>query len=150
MATYTSCIKYSKEALLTKRGHNFKLNTETCQLINSLALNAKVKTRRGKRGGNKSKLSLCYFNAQSIRNKTDVINEYIIEKDLDFCTITETWLKENDDLIAKFITPDGYKLEHVDRKGKCGGGIAVLYQNCFHLNLDHVLSFSSLEYMSLV
>ena len=93
-------------------------------------------TKRGVRGGKISKTSIGFFNAQSIRNKTDVIHDYILEKNLDICAIVETWLKQKDELIAQFITPIGYDILHIDREHKQGGGVAVVFKSVYQAKLD--------------
>ena len=52
------------------------------------------------------------LNARSVKNKTDQVAELILEKDIDVCGITETWLSggERDSVIRGTLCPDGYKL----------------------------------------
>lgn len=95
-------------------------------------------------------MTICFLNSQSIRNKVDVIEEYIIEKDLDILTIAETWLKKVDELITRLITPNGYTLDHIDRQGKVGGGVAVICKSELSPRMDPLRTFTSFEYMSLV
>ena len=40
-------------------------------------------------------LNVCLWNAQSVRNKSLYICDYILEHDLDIMIITESWIKEN-------------------------------------------------------
>lgn len=48
------------------------------------------------------------MNAQTVRNKTPAINEYIFVTTVDLLVITETWLKRDGDSdIIKELAPEG-------------------------------------------
>ena len=70
--------------------------------------------------------TLCLLNARSIRNKAELIKDYVLEQNIDICAITETWLSVNDTITTGDITPDGYQFLHVDRPERVGGGVAIL------------------------
>ena len=70
-------------------------------------------------------LSVCLKTAHSLKNKADEICDYIVDKDVDVCAVTETWLGKNDAIICGQVTPQGYKMHHVCRKSGRGGGIAI-------------------------
>ena len=56
-----------------------------------------------------SSLHLAHINARSIKNKILQFQEYITNVNIALCTITETWLKpDDDDDIAKVVPPQGY------------------------------------------
>ena len=65
---------------------------------------------------------LCYFNAQSVRNKLLHINDHLSDKNFGIIGIAETWLMEKDHAIKKQLTPTGYILKCIDRKGRSGWG----------------------------
>ena len=99
---------------------------------------------------NRECLKVGSVNCQSVRNKTDIILDYILEKNLAICSLTETWLKEEDILECKQITPKGYSLlcEHRP-EGKRGGGIALIYEtrlNC--QKISNFPRFDSFEYLA--
>jgi exonuclease III len=78
-----------------------------------------------------SKLTLGVLNAQSVRQKVNIVRDAIIENDIDILAITETWLtsKTKDELFVKALSISGFKLFSVPRKGNNGyGGIAILYK----------------------
>ncbi len=54
------------------------------------------------------KVQLCYFNAQSAGGKSLSISDYICDKKIDFCCMTESWLKEGDVVTETELTPNGY------------------------------------------
>ena len=71
-----------------------------------------------------SPVNLGLVNARSIRNKTDLLIDHLIDGDTDLLAITETWLSPGE-TVAKTIkdaTPDGYTFAHVPRKNRRGGG----------------------------
>ena len=93
-------------------------------LVKNLTLNSVTQTRRGVRGGyrsSKSKTSVCYFNAQSVRNKLLHINDHLSDKNFSIIGIVETWLMEKDHAVKQQLTPTGYILKCIDRKGRSGG-----------------------------
>lgn len=53
-------------------------------------------------------IQLTLMNAQTVRNKTPAINEYIFVTTVDLLVITETWLKRDGDSdIIKELAPEG-------------------------------------------
>ena len=88
------------------------------------------------------------INCQSVRNKTDQILDYIAEKELSVCALNETWLKSDDDLVCRQITPKGYTLTTQNREGCKGGGVAVIFDNRLKgKRLSDLPSFRSFEYL---
>ena len=43
-----------------------------------------------------SYLKICLWNAQSLKNKSDIVIDYRAEHDLDVLLFTECWLKQSD------------------------------------------------------
>ena len=78
----------------------------------------------------KQRLDVCFFNAQSVCNKVDVVTDYVIEQDIDIVAITETWLTNEDKhaFTSAELKPSGYVLQQVPREGRTGGGIALLHK----------------------
>jgi hypothetical protein len=89
------------------------------------------------------------MNAQSIRNKTIMIREYILEKDLDILFIVETWLSETgDEVYIGDITPTGYRMVQKPRKNRKGGGIMVIYKDHIRLDLTDDHKVTTMELLS--
>ena len=66
--------------------------------------------------------SFALINAQSIRNKTLPIKDYVVEHNLDILALTETWLNpdnSDDQIIGDFI-PAGYSFLHIPRETRGG------------------------------
>ena len=75
-------------------------------------------------------LDFVVLNVRSVRQKTDQINQYITQNDVDIMALTETWLT-SDDRDRKWIsalTPDGYKFINIPRISGKGGGIAIIHK----------------------
>ncbi|GFR65070.1 hypothetical protein ElyMa_000196300 [Elysia marginata] len=77
-------------------------------------------------------LKVLHLNAQSIGNKTTLVNDLIVELDADIAFITETWLKPKGDegIVSQLrVRPDGYAkpLNFAGTTGQSGGGICVIH-----------------------
>ena len=129
-----------------KRKNDYFKNTGPNRLID---LNSKV----GPNISNNRKthgIRLALINAQSVRNKTNMIVDHIIDNDIDVLWITESWLCESgDEKMIKDLTPDGYKFINVPRSKGCKekhrGGIGILYRASYKLNTKTEFNASSLE-----
>jgi hypothetical protein len=77
---------------------------------------------------NIKKLHVSVLNARSINNKSLLIKDYVVERQIDILAITKTWLKvgETSDYITRDICPKGYKFIHCPREYARGGGIGLL------------------------
>ena len=78
-------------------------------------------------------LQFCIWNAQSLRNKTSVLHDYLCHNDIDMCAITESWFKTKDTVARAECTPPGYTIKHHSRSGRAGGGIALIYKSTLPL-----------------
>jgi exonuclease III len=91
---------------------------------------------------------MCVINCQSIRNKADVLVDYIKDNNLDMVAMTETWLKSDDNRIIGDLTPSGFKLIHLPRQGRRGGGVGLLYKETISVSDKIDESTPSLEAFS--
>ena len=58
-----------------------------------------------------------------------------MSRDSALCVITKTWLKGDDEMAHKSISPDGYKIIlHPRTHGRNGGGIALIYTEFIKIN----------------
>ena len=76
-----------------KRKNDYSKNTGPNRLID-------LKSKVGPNISNNRKthgIRLALINAQSVRNKTDMIVDHIIDNDIDVLCITESWLCESGD-----------------------------------------------------
>ena len=92
--------------------------------------------------------SLALINSRSVRNKAELIRDYIVNRDLDIVCITKTWLSTSDTAVINALTPEGYNFHHLPHTDLRGGGVGVLYKSSFHLCSSTPLpatSFKGLE-----
>jgi len=77
--------------------------------------------------GNHIKAAL--WNARSIKNKTELLHQYIHENNLDLVLLTETWLSEGDSQrTVNKLEKQGFACKHIPRQNKKGGGVGVVYK----------------------
>ena len=75
-------------------------------------------------------LSLAHVNAQSVRNKIGPFQHYLQDEKIDLCAVTETWLKPDDMVLPREITPPGYDILSQPRSdGRKGGGVTLVYNS---------------------
>ena len=89
---------------------------------------------------------LASINCQSMNNKSDLLLEYIVEKDLDICFLVETWFKTEYDFALKASVPNGFSYLNKPRPHDIrGGGVATIYRKdikCKEMQNDtHFKSF---------
>ena len=73
-------------------------------------------------------ISIGWLNAQSLRNKTNAVEELVRDRSLDVLALTETWHTDSDDVCLRLATPEGYAVTDVARTpGHAGGGVAVIF-----------------------
>jgi exonuclease III len=71
------------------------------------------------------------FNARSIRNKMNYINEVISESNLSILCLTETWLHTSELSLINAALPSTHSMLHVARSDdRRGGGVAVILSEC--------------------
>lgn len=95
-------------------------------------------------------LDCCLVNSRSLRNKSTQITDFVNEHDLDMIMFTETWLRgdESDHHTMAEITPLGYKLHHIPRTSRMGGGVAVMSKTNLKIAKEkQQLIVKSFEYM---
>ena len=71
----------------------------------------------------------CLINARSICKQTDVLIDYIIEHDLQFVALTETWLSDSNKhkKVIGDLKPDGFDFIHAPRPKRGGGRVGLIY-----------------------
>ena len=86
------------------------------------------------------------INCESCNNKTADLVDYVIEKDLEVCCLTETWLREDNSLTPLHLCPVGYNICSFPRQCRIGGGVAVVYKDTLLLKQIETASSSSFEH----
>ncbi|XP_033119259.1 uncharacterized protein LOC117118705 [Anneissia japonica] len=79
----------------------------------------------------RSELKWCLINSRFVRNKSCAISEFVVEHDLDYLFITETWLKGDvsDGPVIAELTPSGFECRNFPRLTGTGGGIAFIHKS---------------------
>ncbi|ELU05192.1 hypothetical protein CAPTEDRAFT_188829 [Capitella teleta] len=90
----------------------------------------------------------CTIWSRSLYNKTQEINDLILDHEFEVFVITKTWLRGNigDNAVIAELTPSSFKVDHVP-KGTRGGGVAVVSRKSLRLNNMSKLKYTSLEFM---
>ena len=86
------------------------------------------------------------LNAQSIKNKDQLIVDYLLNKHIDVAIITETCLKDADDIWLQGceLNKNSYKTNCFNRKNRQGGGVALVYKDSLTvkmLKMDQSVTF---------
>ena len=77
-----------------------------------------------------NQLRISHINTRSVSKKASDLQKEIMDKDIDICALTETWIKPDDDWTCKEVTPPGYHyFNHPQLDGRKGGGTALLYKS---------------------
>ena len=89
------------------------------------------------------------LNCQSTKQKTTILNDWIVDNKLDIAVLTETWLTgtEFDKTIISEICPLGYRCVHVPRKDRRGGGIAIILKKGYKTNIKPSNTYNTFEHM---
>lgn len=89
-------------------------------------------------------------NARSLKNKTEVFTDHVINGKLDICLVTETWIKNDDSVTLAALSPQGYMFRNVPRHSeRTGGGTGIILRENFKINFiegNLRLSFESSEW----
>ena len=98
-------------------------------------------------------ISVCYLNAQSVKNKTESLSECISDNDFDILALSETWLGTNiDQVVIGEMLPVGYDIISVPRQGpKSGyGGVAIIHKNSItikHRDSSRTSKYTTFEHL---
>ena len=156
-------MEYSKQELLALRHNNVNLTrlpTGTKSTIRRLKLNKKrirktkqweqikqtgvnfcnlhqVQTVNEDLHEKVNTIRAAHVNARSIKNKDDLISEYIESTKIDFTIITETWLQDNKTdkgwVSTTVLNNSGYKMSTENWKTGKGGGIVLVMREKYYV-----------------
>ena len=91
--------------------------------------------------------NLCMLNVRSLRNKTTVFQDFVLDHGLDVVCICETWLTSCDDAVIADLRPEGFTFKHLPRASRRGGGIALLFRDELKLTVKPLPTYESFETM---
>ena len=92
---------------------------------------------------------LCFatINARSLRNKTAVFVDHIVEQNIDVCVVTDTWLKDKDTASIACICQSGYSFKSFPRQSnRSGGGTGIMFNSSLNVSLSRGGDMQSFEY----
>ena len=77
------------------------------------------------------------LNAQSIKNKDQLIADYLLNEHIDVAIVTETWLKDVDNVWLQGceLNKNGYKISSSNRRNSQRGGVALVYKDCLIIKM---------------
>ena len=69
------------------------------------------------------------WNAQSVKSKDTLLQQYLISAQLDVCLLMETWIKDCDSdwLDTTDLCCKGFEAKFINRKTKRGGGVGIVF-----------------------
>ena len=85
------------------------------------------------------------INCRLVTNKTQCIQAEIAEANAALSGLTETWIKEDDDITPLQLCPSGYKYISIPRKVRSGGGLTLIYGDNINLKSEKEYSFNTME-----
>ena len=93
----------------------------------------------------KSIIKCALVNCWSVVNKTADLQHDLTENNFTLCALTETWIRQDDDVTSVQLCPSGFKVISISRKNKTVGGIAVVYKDTITVRSRATHSYSSME-----
>ena len=153
-------IQYSKLNLMgLKKLLNCTISTEVYNTINDLGIKKQFRGVRAGRKRNKAwdvnegshlenitclrrtlndytiQKNICFdtLNTRSIRNKMDQFLHHLVENNYDICTLTETWIMDNDDICRAQLNKNGYQFYDVQRNNRSGDGTGIICKKEFEI-----------------
>ena len=93
-------------------------------------------------------LKLCLWNAQSLRQKAELVQELRDDYQLDACLFVETWLKHSDAYhIGQLENGGECQFLHNPRYGRTGGGVGCLVRSGLKAKMIESFETKTFEYM---
>ena len=95
------------------------------------------------------KINVGVFNPRSLCNKTVGVFELLLDRDIDVCLLSETWLRKGDTSKISEIKDFGYNLHQQSRPGR-GGGVAIVYKKGLDVSKRNIPAYKSFEHLECV
>ena len=95
-------------------------------------------------------IKIATINVQSLKNKIDLVSEELNDNHINIAILTETWLTDSIEdttwLKSCELNASPFKILVQNRKGKRGGGIAIVYRNPIKIKLGDGGATRSFKY----
>ena len=96
-------------------------------------------------------ISVCLLNSRSVKNKSSVLKDFVVDKDIDLLAMTEAWLRPGniDCVEIGDLCPTGYDFIHIPRESR-GGDVGLLFKESLDFkckNREWHTSFQSFEFL---
>ena len=88
------------------------------------------------------------WNVRSLNNKVDQVMNFLDDSDIAIFFVTETWLTDQNNNTTAQLKSHGYRIYHVHRSEKNGGGVGIIFKSHFQLTkvfVDHEKSFEAIS-----
>ena len=145
------CYRIKKLRLNRQSGKKRKLNKQEVKeergVLRTNLIEIKTKKKLGLDMTNR-KFTLMLSNVQSIKNKQDIITELVEDSNADLAVLTETWLMDADDIWVQGseFHRHNYKIDECHRKGRKGGGFALVTKQNLKVKREEHRIAAELEY----
>ena len=92
------------------------------------------------------------MNSRSVRKKSSVLKEFVVDRNIDLLPLTKTWLSLGniDSVEAGNLCPTGYDFVHIPRESRGGGFVGLLCKECLDVQCNNSVwnsSFRSFEFL---
>ena len=104
-----------------------------------------LENKLGRLETKESKIKCALVNCCSVVNKTADFWCDLIENNFTLCALTETWIRQENDVTLVQLCPPGFKAISISRKDSTGGGIAVVYKDTITVRSRATHNYSSME-----
>ena len=118
--------RYGVGAVAIKR----RRTADRCLNAFSCSSSAAICSNLGNQPNRSPSLSLVLINVTSAHNKTELIQDLILEEWTDLVCITETWVGAEGGATLSFMCPPWYAIQHQGRLGRWGE-VAIVYKDIF-------------------
>ena len=99
---------------------------------------------------NQNQLNICLWNAQSVKQKTQLIKEMRNSQNLDILLFVETWLNPDDHAIIGELESEGEcQFMHSPRTNRTGGGVGCLIRSGLKAKKKDSVKFKTFEHMEI-
>ncbi len=96
-----------------------------------------------------NKMTLGFWNAQSIRKKASLVNDYTKSNKIDIYCIAESWIKKHHGKTISDLESIGTKVLLNPREGRTGGGTCCIHKKQLDITLIDTEKRKTFEHMEL-